>query len=232
MVVFNSLGAINKLTGNYVYPKIANKEDSYKCPDCNKDLVFCNGQVRNPYFRHKKEVSSGCTRYTNPGESVIHKEAKNLLKLILEKQRQICFIKRCRDCRKSCIRNVFVQAHSSVQLEYGFTYGGSRRIADVACINGEHISFLVEICYTHRTCDKYRPEPWFEVDARSFIELVNSDYGDTLRIPCIRGFTCNECLNLHQTYKKKSNCDMCSGSGMWYACDDVYISCPSCSPNF
>ena len=31
-----SLGAINKLTGEYVYPKIANKKDEYICPDVIK----------------------------------------------------------------------------------------------------------------------------------------------------------------------------------------------------
>ena len=31
-----SIGAINKLTGDYVYPKIANKKDEYICPECNK----------------------------------------------------------------------------------------------------------------------------------------------------------------------------------------------------
>ena len=33
-----ALGAINKITGEYIYPKIANKNDKYICPDCDKDL--------------------------------------------------------------------------------------------------------------------------------------------------------------------------------------------------
>ena len=31
-----SLGAINKFTGEYVYPKIANKKDEYICCECNR----------------------------------------------------------------------------------------------------------------------------------------------------------------------------------------------------
>ena len=38
-----SLGAINKLTGKYVYPKIANKQDDYICIECNKELILCQG---------------------------------------------------------------------------------------------------------------------------------------------------------------------------------------------
>jgi hypothetical protein len=48
-----SLGAINKLTGEYVYPKIANKKDEYICPECNKDLILVQGEIRVHHFRHK-----------------------------------------------------------------------------------------------------------------------------------------------------------------------------------
>jgi hypothetical protein len=45
-----SLGAINKVTGEYVYPKIANKKDQYICPECNKDLILCQGKIRLHHF--------------------------------------------------------------------------------------------------------------------------------------------------------------------------------------
>ena len=70
-----SLGAINKITGEYVYPKIANKKDEYVCPECNKELILCQGEVRVPYFRHKVDVNP-----CHPTESQIHKNAKMLLK--------------------------------------------------------------------------------------------------------------------------------------------------------
>jgi len=41
-----SIGAMNKITGEYVYPKIANKQEHYVCPECNKDVIFCNGEIR------------------------------------------------------------------------------------------------------------------------------------------------------------------------------------------
>jgi len=33
------MGAINKTTNKYEYPKIANKINKYKCPFCEKDVV-------------------------------------------------------------------------------------------------------------------------------------------------------------------------------------------------
>ena len=51
-----SLGAINKLTGDYVYPKIANKKDKYICSECNKDLILVQGEIRVHHFRHVYRV--------------------------------------------------------------------------------------------------------------------------------------------------------------------------------
>lgn len=35
-----SMGAINKTTNEYEYPKIANKINKYKCPSCDKNGNF------------------------------------------------------------------------------------------------------------------------------------------------------------------------------------------------
>ena len=72
-------GAIRESNGEYVLPKNASKDDSYKCPSCRKDVVFCKGDFRIPYFRHKHVPTDKdpCTSYTDrPSESVKHKEAK------------------------------------------------------------------------------------------------------------------------------------------------------------
>jgi len=47
------LGTINKLTDKYVYPKIANKKDEYICPECNKDLILVQGDIRVHHFAIK-----------------------------------------------------------------------------------------------------------------------------------------------------------------------------------
>ena len=53
--IITVLGGINKLTREYVHPKIASKDDKYMCPDCQKDLVLCQGEIRTWYFRHRNE---------------------------------------------------------------------------------------------------------------------------------------------------------------------------------
>jgi len=87
-----SLGAINKLTGEYVYPKLANKKDNYICPECNKDLILVQGKIRTHHFRHKVDSINPCHHYSNPTESQIHKDAKMLMKTLLERKIPISFI--------------------------------------------------------------------------------------------------------------------------------------------
>ena len=38
-----SMGAIN--TNHYEYPRIANKKNKYKCPGCEKDVIFKKGTI-------------------------------------------------------------------------------------------------------------------------------------------------------------------------------------------
>ena len=75
-----SLGAINKNTGEYIYPKIANKKDKYICPECDKELILCQGNIKVHHFRHKADNINPCHHYSNPTEAQIHKDAKILLK--------------------------------------------------------------------------------------------------------------------------------------------------------
>ena len=95
------LGAINKNTREYVYPKVANKKDEYVCPDCNKDLILCQGDIRAHHFRHKVDSVNPCHHYSNPSESQIHKDAKKLLKNLLERKIPISFIRNCCCCKKN-----------------------------------------------------------------------------------------------------------------------------------
>ena len=67
-----SLGAIKKSTGEYVYPRIADKKDTHICPDCEKDLTLCRGKIRVPHFRHKAEKNP-CDYYNHPSESQIQR---------------------------------------------------------------------------------------------------------------------------------------------------------------
>ena len=84
-----SLGAMNKITGDYVSPNLANKKDEYLCPDCNKDLILCQGNIRIHHFRHKFDSVNPCNHYSHPSESQIHKDAKLLMKTLLDNKRCI-----------------------------------------------------------------------------------------------------------------------------------------------
>lgn len=189
-----SLGAINKNTGDYVYPKIANKKDDYICPECNKELILCQGEVRVPYFRHKVDVNP-CHHYTNPTESQIHKDAKMLLKTVLEGKTPIQFERECTSCKKANdIILPEVEQESIISLEHRFSYNGSTKIADVAhLLNGE-VKSIFEIKHTHKTSSENRPEPWVEIDASWLLNYVNTNEDSSLKIKCIRSDKCEECL--------------------------------------
>jgi hypothetical protein len=189
-----SLGAINKNTGDYVYPKIANKKDDYVCPECNKELILCQGEVRVPYFRHKVDVNP-CHHYTNPTESQIHKDAKMLLKTVLEGKTPIQFERECTSCKKANdIILPEVEQESIISLEHRFSYNGSTKIADVVhLLNGE-VNSIFEIMHTHKTKTENRPEPWIEIDASWLLNYVNAFEDNTLKIKCVRRYKCQECL--------------------------------------
>jgi competence protein CoiA len=92
-----SLGAINKITGEYTHPKFAKKIDKFICPECKKDLILCQGQVRIHHFRHKNE-NQPCNHYNNPGESALHKDAKEVMKTIFNRHISIIIKRKCKEC--------------------------------------------------------------------------------------------------------------------------------------
>ena len=189
-----SLGAINKLTGEYVYPKIANKKDEYICPECNKDLILCQGKIRVHHFRHKVDNVNPCHHYSNPTESQIHKDAKILLKHLLERKMPISVIRNCCCCKKNEEFEIpEISETSNIQVEYRFEYNG-QKTADVAYIDDGEILCIFEICNTHKTSSENRPEPWFEIDAETLIKMANDNSLTSLQIPCIRSEKCDACI--------------------------------------
>jgi len=196
-----SLGAINKQTGDYVYPKIANKKDEYVCPDCNKDLILCQGEIKRPHFRHKVDSVNPCNHYSNPTETQIHKDGKMVMKSLLERKTPISFIRNCCSCKKNEEYEIPEMTESSkIELEYRFEYNGTK-IADVAYIDNDDILCIFEICNTHKTCSENRPEPWFEIYAETLIKLAN-DSSSQIKIRCIR---CEKCENCIETEYSTSN---------------------------
>ena len=181
------LGAINKITGKYTYLKNADKKHTYKCPDCDKDLILCQGNIIKHHFRHKIDIGNMCTYYTSPSESQIHKDAKMLMKSMLEEKNDFKITRQCNKCeRKKTFKICKMIDESNIELEYRFEHNGLK-IADVAYLNENELVCIFEICNTHKTCENDRPEPWFEIDAKKLIET------DGKNILCERGFICKEC---------------------------------------
>jgi hypothetical protein len=202
MNTIHSLGAINKHTGEYVYPKIANKKDEYSCPECRKDLILCQGEIRVHHFRHKVDTINPCHYYNKPSESQIHKDSKMLMKMLLDKKTPISFIGNCANCKKNEEFEIpEISETSSIQLEYRFDYNGLK-IADVAYLDTGEIVCIFEICNTHKTSSENRSEPWFEIDALTLIGIANDNSFNSLKIPCIRCEKCEKCNEIDKLKKK------------------------------
>jgi hypothetical protein len=196
-----SLGAINTLTGEYVYPRIANKKDKYHCPECKKELILVQGEIRVHHFRHKKD-NNPCNHYSHPTESQVHKDAKYLLKTMLEKKIPIQFVRSYVCCRKNQEFEIPEIGESSViRLEHRFEHNNGVKIADVGYLDNGEIVCIFEIYNTHKTRSEDRPEPWFEIDAVTLINIASENKNPVLEIPCIRCEKCQECIDLQEKWR-------------------------------
>jgi hypothetical protein len=215
-----SLGAFNKHTGEYVYPRIANKKDEYVCPDCGKDLILCKGEVRIPYFRHTVDSVNPCHHYSSPNEAQIHKDAKLLLKRLIEERKVKGFNRPCCSCDEVTEFDIpEFGDKTKIEMEFKFNYNGLK-FADVAYISDLELLYIFEICNKHKTRSKDRPEPWFEIDAETLIHMANDeDLNCPLQIPCIRFEKCYDC------HKQDCvDCAYCGGTGETDEIDVVWHS--------
>lgn len=188
------LGGINKNTNTYVLPTLANKKDEYICPDCNQDLILCQGQINIPHFRHFSDKYNGCVRYNNPTESQIHKDAKLLVQQLLQKYK-IYINRECCSCTNVDEFEVPSLSDTSIiSIEYRFYYENEPKIADVAYIDNDDIISIFEIYNTHKTENDCRPEPWFEFQANDILNSLNTITENVVRFKCIRKEKCDECV--------------------------------------
>ena len=206
------MGAINKTTCNYEYPKIATKQNKYKCPECDKDIIFRNGKIISPHFAHKKSTNP-CHYFDKPTESQIHKDAKLLMKTLLDNKQIIIFQRKCVDCHftepTTDIFSISYNSNQTAIIEYKFNYNNSNKSADVALVENNNIKYIFEICYKNKTKEENRPEPWFEIDAKNLINNINSGISlnedSELVIECIRNHKCNMCKSWEEFNSKRYN---------------------------
>jgi hypothetical protein len=171
--------------------------NEYICPECNKDLILVKGEVRVHHFRHKVDTKTPCNHYNKPTETQIHKDAKILLKTLLERKIPISFIRNCCECASRSIWKLpEINDTSIIKLEHRVEFNGTK-IADVAWINDDKLYCIFEICNTHKTRNENRPEPWFEIDAETLITNANDDSLTLLEVPCVRRqIICGKCREI------------------------------------
>jgi len=199
------MGALNKSTLLYEYPKIASKQNSYKCLECDNDVIFKKGNIKQPHFSHKRS-NKPCNYYDRPTETQIHKNAKMLIKTLLDNRTLISFHRQCHNCNiKYNILNVDTySSDSQAIIEYKFNYNNSRKSADVALIENNSIKYIFEICHTNKTKEETRPEPWVEIEAETLIDNINGN-SSLNEIDCIRKYECEKCIHEQMEEVKKMN---------------------------
>jgi len=190
------LGAYHKKTGVYTLPTKAIKTEEYSCPDCKKDLILCQGDIRVHYFRHIANDIRPCTYYDKPSESQIHHSAKLLLKeLLLHSSVIIC--RSCPSCKTFEQYDIPICTDgSSISIEHRFEYNGLK-IADVAYLHHNEIVGIFEIYHTHKTDATNRPEPWFEIEATSLLSFEPDSI-----IKCMRNVVCDTCVEQNKIITK------------------------------
>jgi len=206
------MGAINKLSNERDNPKFADKKNQYKCPSCERDVIFKKGKIKTPHFAHKASEIK-CTFYDKPSETEIHKEAKLLMKSLLDNKKELHFSRKCSDCDKYKIIDINYDDNDKAIIEYKFNYNDSNKSADVALVEDNNIKYIFEICYKHKTNESNRPEPWFEIDAKDLIKRVNEN--NDYNLECIREYICDGCKlikkqNLEKEIQEKELEKFCS----------------------
>ena len=215
-----SMGAMNKTTNTYEYPTIADKKNKYECPECKKDVIFKKGTIIRPYFAHKKS-NSPCYYYDKPNEAQIHKDAKLLLKSLLDNKKSIYISRDCTNCYHIQLghgycesmdivdfNNDFYNENMKAVIEHRFNYNNSNKSADVALLENNEIKFIFEICYKNKTKEENRPEPWVEINAENLIngmntgEIIDKDDG-TICIKCIRNHKCYHCIEYEEQERER-----------------------------
>ena len=185
-----NLGAINKITKQYCCAKLANKQDEYMCPECNKDLIIRQGTKRIHHFAHYKD-DNPCNYYNNPNETQIHKDAKLALKQILETGIKLKINRKCCSCECDIYDwNVPKLKNCNIVIEHRFDFNNVLKIADLAVLYKNNIYTIFEIYNSHKTINDTRPEPWFEFDAKDILNNINIE---KIELKCIRKEKCDDC---------------------------------------
>lgn len=190
------LGALDRETGNRVSPFEGIKGKEYLCCECKEKVVLCKGEKTRPYFRHKADTE--CNYYLSAGESQNHRDAKLMLKSILENNDITIY--KILPCGCSYKKEIETEG-LDIQLEWSFEWNG-KKVADVACLKDGELVCIFEIFHTHKTREEDRPEPWYELSTESISKALETgkcffkcirDNFSTIDCSCEKIERCREC---------------------------------------
>lgn len=185
--------AINIETTHLEHPFEANKKNKYSCPDCDRKIKFCRGDVNIPYFSHYASENP-CTTYNKKiPDTVKHSNAVGLLYDRLLKKDNLLFYSECKRCDNRIDHKIEYTENCNPVKEYQFLFNEKKRIGDVVLLsNTSEIEIVFEIYNTHKTNPESRPEPWYEIKADNMLTLNTVD--GFYEYKCIRNSVCKECI--------------------------------------
>ena len=176
-----------------ILPLIARKNPAqYKCPECKKEVILINGDIRRTHFRHKPNVNCGFYDH-HPNETVLHNAAKTLLRELLIEKIPIKIRRECMICENTADFCIDYTNFGAAFIEYSFDPTNKRLKADVAMLSFEdNALYLFEICHTNPTNPNTRPSniEWFEISA---LDVLKCFEDNNYRLKCLRKKECGRC---------------------------------------
>ena len=194
----------------HVTPDNAKKGVDYICPQCETEIIFKKGEIRQPHFAHK--ANTDCTP-----EGVLHAVVKNQLAWRIHIQdalialQQYCAEKKCNNIVN--LSRIKYTAFDNVQVEYMLP--DSRYRADIALLLDNKVVGIIEIFSTSRVKEQkwdYLTEQGIyclEIDAKYYMEShgyclqLKSNVND-LRPKHHSQLPCEDCWNADPTWKDKA----------------------------
>ena len=211
-------GAIDQSNDEYSIPKYAIKSRKYKCPCCDEYLILKKGLKNRHHFAHfaqdnKCEFYDDSKKnqyiYDRVNEQNLHKQAKKVLKRILE-EKTIIIIRPCATMQcKTEIEFIIKpdQYNETIEIEHSMNLADGRHIKpDVVKLSkSKEILEIYEIFDSHKTEEENRLNlKWYEFQAKQIIEKyydVSYNLFDTVLLKCCRQtIKCLKCITAEQEY--------------------------------
>ena len=193
---------LNKENNKLVHLKDANKKDSYKCPECDGDMVFCKGKVMIPYFRHvNKKQGEKCEKSISK-ETIEHIKAKYTIQEYL-KNNLLNVERKCSTHSCTNIVNFSIPKPKYIKIEAREIYNNKNISYDIGLYDESgKFYFGIEIMHSHKTKEQNRPNNlWIELKCCYIDNYIKNNL-----FTCNRNVICNACnfmKNLKENYLDK-----------------------------